>query len=101
MEQFQEILDYIIVVGPSVISVLGMILSVIVNIKRQGKLNDSQINAINTLADELRQENSDLQQDNQRTRALLRAVIQENAALKVQVLEVMKVNSPIAEVKNE
>ena len=101
MEQFQEILDYLVVVGPSLISVFGMILSVVINIQRQGKLNDNQINAINTLADELRQENTETQADNQRTRALVRAVITENAALKVQLNEVMKANSPIAEVKHE
>ena len=101
MEQFQEILDYLVVVGPSLMSVFSMILSVIINIKRQGKLNDNQINAINTLADELRQENAEVQQENQRTRALIRAVITENAALKVQLNEVMKANSPIAEVKHE
>lgn len=101
MEQFQELLDYIIVVGPSLMSVLGMILSVVVSIKRQGKLNDNQISAINNLADELRQENAEVQEENARTRALIRAVITENASLKVQLNEYMKANSPIAEVRNE
>lgn len=101
MDQFQTLLDYVIQVGPSVISVLGMVLSVVINITRQGHLNKAQIAAIDSLANELRQENTEAKEDNRKTRVLVRAVIKENAELKAQIAEYNKANSPIAEVKHE
>lgn len=101
MDQFNEILNYVVQVGPSIVSVLGMVLSVVISIARQGYLNKTQIAAIDSLANDLRQENTEILEDNRRTRALVRAVIKENAELKAQIAAYNKANSPIAEVKHE
>lgn len=101
MDQFQTFLDYVVQVGPSVVSVLGMILSVVVSIARQGKLNSNQIAAIDSVANEIRQDNAEVKEDNKKIRALLKVVIKENAELKVQLIEQQKANSNIVEAKHE
>ena len=101
MDQFNEILNYVVQVGPSIVSVLGMVLSVVISIARQGSLNKNQIAAIDSLANDLRQENTEILEDNRKTRALVRAVVKENAELKAQIVAYNKANSPIAEAKSE
>lgn len=96
MEQFYEIMEYLMTIAPSLVSIIGFIISVIVSIKRQGALNNSQLKAINTLTNNIRQENTEVLAEQYHTQALLKAVIQENQELKSALKVIMEEKSPIA-----
>lgn len=101
VESFQSIIDYVIAVGPSVLSVITMVLSVIINFRKQGKLNEGQIAAVNTLAAEIRGDVDSQKKENSETKQMLRRVIKENAELKEQISILLDAKNPIAEVKHE
>lgn len=96
MEQFYELMEYVMTIAPSVVSILGFIISVIVSIKRQGALNNSQLNAIHSLTNSIQHENAEVLAEQYHTQALLKAVIQENQELKSALKVIMEEKSPIA-----
>jgi hypothetical protein len=101
VENIQAILNYVLAIGPSVVSIITMVLSIIINIKKQGKLNSSQMAAIDTLASEIRGDIEKEQEDNKKTKALLRCLIKENSELKSRIDKLVEKESQIAEVKHE
>jgi hypothetical protein len=94
-EVINEVLDFLVEAGPSLTAVLSMVLSVVINIHKQGKLNDNQLKAVNGLAEDLRKDNTDTKEDNAKTRAMCRAVIRENAELKSLLNQVIDTYGPI------
>lgn len=94
-EVINEILAFLVEAGPSLTAVLSMILSLVINIHKQGKLNDNQLKAVNGLAEDLRKDNTDTKEDNAKTRAMCRAVIRENAELKSLLNQVIDTYGPI------
>ena len=94
-EVINEILAFLVEAGPSLTAVLSMVLSLVINIHKQGKLNDNQLKAVNGLAEDLRKENTDTKEDNAKTRAMCRAVIRENAELKSLLNQVLDTYGPV------
>lgn len=94
-EVINGILDFLVEAGPSLTAVLSMVLSLVINIHKQGKLNDNQLKAVNGLAEDLRKDNTDTKEDNVKTRAMCRAVIRENAELKVMLNQILDTYGPV------
>lgn len=90
-----EVSEFLVQAGPSITAVLSMVLSLVINIHKQGKLNDNQIKAVNSLAEDLRKDNTDTKEDNAKTRAMCRAVIRENAELKSLLNQVIDTYGPV------
>lgn len=100
-EVFNEILNFLVKAGPSITAVLSMVLSVAINIHKQGKLNDNQLNAVNQLAEDLRSETQAANEENAKTKAMCKAVLRENAELKVLLNSVLATYGPIAQPKTD
>lgn len=94
-EVINEILAFLVEAGPSITAVLSMVLSLVINIHKQGKLNDNQLKAVNGLAEDLRKDNTDTKEDNAKTRAMCRAVIRENAELKAMLNQILDAYGPV------
>ena len=94
-EVINEILAFLVETGPSITAVLSMVLSLVINIHKQGKLNDNQLKAVNGLAEDLRKDNTDTKEDNAKTRAMCRAVIRENAELKAMLNQILDAYGPV------
>lgn len=100
-EVINEILAFLVEAGPSITAVLSMVLSLVINIHKQGKLNDNQLKAVNGLAEDLRSETKAANEENAKTKAMCKAVLRENAELKVLLNSVLATYGPIAQPKTD
>lgn len=97
IEVLNTILNYIAELGPAFTSILSIIVSVIIAVKKFGGLSKDSVSAMNQLAEDIRNSNDKTQEENEETKKLLKAVILENAELKKEIKEIAKMNSRIKE----
>lgn len=85
IEQYEQILNYITTLAPIITAVAGMIISIIVSIKRYGKLSDNSVQKINELAEVILKDNAETKQATKQLKNEIYVLQKENQQLKKEI----------------
>lgn len=91
----EQILQYIVELGPALSAIITIICSLLVSIKKFGTIKKDTIAKLQSLADEISDRDVITRQNNVSMQYEIKALIAENAELKSELRKIMKQISPI------
>lgn len=97
----EQILQYVVELGPALSAILTIICSLIVSIKKVGTIKKDTLSKLQNLADEISEKDTITRQNNVSMQYEIKALIAENAELKKEMRKILKHISPIKDDGNE
>ena len=97
----EQILQYVVELGPAISAILTIICSLLVSIKKFGSIKKDTLAKLQNLADEISNENNTVKETNKSMQYEMKALIAENAELKREMRKILKQVSPIKDDINE
>lgn len=97
----EQILQYVIELGPAISAILTIICSLLVSIKKVGTIKKDTLTKLQNLADEISAKDTITRQNHVSMQYEIKALIAENTELKKEMRKILKHISPIKDDVNE
>ena len=97
----EQILQYVVELGPAISAILTIICSLLVSIKKFGSIKKDTLAKLQDLAKEISDENNVVKENNVSMQYEMKALIAENAELKREMRKLLKQISPVKDDINE
>lgn len=97
----EQILQYVVELGPAISAILTIICSLLVSIKKFGTIKKDTLTKLQDLAKEISDENNVVKENNISMQYEMKALIAENAELKREMRKILKQISPVKDDINE
>ena len=97
----EQILQYVVELGPAISAILTIICSLLVSIKKFGSIKKDTLTKLQDLAKEISDENNVVKENNVSMQYEMKALIAEKAELKREMRKSLKQISPVKDDINE
>lgn len=91
----EQILQYVVELGPAISAILTIICSLLVSIKKYGSIKKDTLTKLQNLADEISEKDTITRHNNESMQYEMKVLIAENAELKKEIRKILKQISPI------